>query len=110
MLFYRGVQVVCFCGHDEVISVESLDFMRPPRNFNLSPLSNHHRMMALLFGNLSHFVREIKSLFEIFEHEVACQSLDVVVLFHFPPRNLRVKLLDLFIGKSEFSTPARNAF
>ncbi len=55
-----GEKVVGLGGHDEIIAMESMDRMRPPRHGGLAPLGQDGGVMIFLIGNLADRHAEIQ--------------------------------------------------
>src|SRR5918998_4052660 len=76
--------LVRFRRHDEVVSVQTTDLVRPPGDCYLAPLGQQRRVVALLLGLPAYSVGESKRLGEVTEPELALQAFDAFPLHYLP--------------------------
>jgi hypothetical protein len=65
------MELVSLGGHDEIVPMQTFDFMRPPCDRYLPPLSQYGGVMSFRLGKLPNLVREYQGLVKIPEFEMA---------------------------------------
>jgi hypothetical protein len=69
-----GIDLICSRGHDQVVAVQPLDLVRPPRYGHFAPFCNDHGMMSLGLGQFPNAIGELERELEIFERKLASLS------------------------------------
>jgi hypothetical protein len=94
-------------GHDEVVSVQVPDFVRPPGNGHASPLGYESGVMSFGLGEISDTVGKGQGLDKIREAKNAFELSDPSLLDELPFRHLRVEFTDLLVGYMRGISTAR---
>ena len=74
----KRIEVRC---HDEVISMQTSDLMRPESNRNPSPLRQYGWMMTFFLGQCANAIREVQGISKIRETKNPFQPLDSFSLY-----------------------------
>jgi len=88
------VQCVCPGCHDEIITMQAFDAVRPPRDRDFPPFRHYGGMVIFCLSNFSDLIREFKSLGKIFKGKNPHQTLDPSLFNHLPPWYQRLELPD----------------
>src|ERR671911_83568 len=99
-------ELIRFRRHDEVVSVQTTDLVRPPGDGYLAPLGQQRRVVPLLLGLLAYSVGESQGLGKVMEPEHALQAFDTFPLHYLPLRDLRAQLHHFGLGQRRFAAPA----
>ena len=85
-------------GHDEVVSVEVPDFVRPPGNGHAPPLRYESWVVSFGFGELSDAVGKGQGLDKIGEAKNTLELSDPSLLDELPIRHLRMEFADILFS------------
>src|SRR5690606_13121336 len=89
------VNRVGLCRHDEIVSVQVLDLVRPPRDPHPAPIGRQTRKLALGLCSRSDLIGERERLLEVAEAESTIELRNAVLRDDAPLRNFRLQLGDL---------------
>jgi len=95
-----GRDAISLRGHDEVITVQAADLMRPPGKGDAPPLRENGGMMSFGLGERANFVGELEGIGEVLQTKRALQSGNSVTLDDLPVRDLWLEFGDLLVGDS----------
>ena len=101
-----GIQRIEFGGHDEVITMEASDFVRPQAYGYATPFRQNGGVMSFFFRQGANSISKPERFGEIAKPKNLLQSLNSVALHNHPFRNLWLKLIDLELGHSRRVSPA----
>ncbi len=95
-----GGEPIGLRGHDEVITVQAANLVRPPGNCDTTPLRENGRMMAFGLGERANFVRERESFDKVLATKDTLQLGNSVARHGLPMGDLWREFGDLLVGYS----------
>jgi hypothetical protein len=103
------LQSIRLGSHDEIVSVQTANFMSPPLNGHSAPLRHNQGMVSFFFRDRAYSVRELQCLREILEFEDSLQPLHAVHFLELPTGYLRLEFCDLFVRQGRFTAATGDA-
>jgi len=100
-------QAVDLRSHDEIVFVQTLNFMGLHRNFRVAPAEGDIGVMAFLFGKFADLIHEGDRFFKVFEAKRAFDPRRIV--HNDPVLGLWKQLFRLRERERRHATPTRNA-
>jgi hypothetical protein len=105
-----GRESISLGGHDEVITVQAADLMRPPGNGDAAPLRENGGMMSFGLGERANFICELEGFGEVLQTKGALQLGNSVALDDLPVWDLWLEFGDLLVGDSRGIAATGGAF
>jgi hypothetical protein len=104
------VKGVGFGGHDEVVAVQTFDFVGPPIDGDAPPFGEQGWMVIFGFGEVADLVGEFERLQKVIKFEDATQAGDAVDGDDVPIGRLRFEQFDLDVAQRRLAAATGDAF